>query len=198
MIALAVLIGTFVVSFVVIIIVTYYRELSNPPDLTDVQDVQQVEPMELPICTEIPVLPPDVKDIDLCHHLDYPDLDAQVAVENFLGKTGSEAEALFEENALGLMQDLMWMGPIAFCYYVAAAINYIKSPGSVDDSELDCFLGSVGFQLEYGRRAIAPVIPQLRAAVQYVIENWTKFDVDPEFYGDLRNQYDEMLKTLDA
>ena len=194
MIAIVALIGTFVVSFVVIIIVTYYRELSNPPDVTDVQDVQQIERVELPICTEIPTHPPDVKDINV-----YNTLDEQSAVDSFLGLTVSEAEALFEEeDALNLMEHLYWMGPVAFCYYVAAAINYIKCSGSVDDSEISSFLSMLGFRLEYERQAIAPVLPQLRAAVQYVIENWSKFDVDPEFYGDLRSQYNEMLKTLDA
>jgi hypothetical protein len=191
MIALATSIGLLVVYFVVIGIVTFYGELSSPPNLTD---VQRVESMELPLCIEIPTHPPDAKDINI-----YNTLDEQDAVENFLGKTVSDAEALFDENALSRMQDLYWMGPVAFCYYVAAAINYIKSACFAKDSDaINGLFGMLEFRLDDGPQAIGPVIPQLRAAVQYIIENWSKFDADPEIYGDLRSQYNEMLKTLDA
>ena len=54
-------------------------------------------------------------------------LDERDACEHFLGKNIDEAEALFREDFLCYQEDLMWMGPRAFRYYVHAAINYIHS-----------------------------------------------------------------------
>jgi hypothetical protein len=52
-------------------------------------------------------------------------LDGQNAVRNFLGKSLDEAEALFRESSITYQEDLMFMGPPAFRFYVLAAINYI-------------------------------------------------------------------------
>ena len=60
-------------------------------------------------------------------------LDEQSAVEYFLDKNLIEAECLFRDNFLYYYGYLMWMGPIAFNYYVQAAVNYLLGPDSVGD-----------------------------------------------------------------
>ena len=80
----------------------------------------------------------------------YDSLDGQRACKNFLGKNLDEAEALFRENSLHYQEDLMWMGPIAFRYYVAAAISYIQSEAAVGDSDfINCFVGLLEFRQQY-------------------------------------------------
>jgi hypothetical protein len=59
----------------------------------------------------------------------YDSLDERSACRNFLGKTLDQAEALFRESSLYYQEGLMWMGPVAFRYYIQAAINYPKRIG---------------------------------------------------------------------
>ena len=67
-------------------------------------------------------------------------LDERKACKHFLGKTVDEAVRLFEENALFYQEDLMFMGPVAFQYYVPAFVRYIDS--AVGDSDaVNCFVG---------------------------------------------------------
>ena len=54
-------------------------------------------------------------------------LDEGSACKHFLGKTLTEAEALFREASLYYQEDLMWMGPRAFQFYLPAALNDLKS-----------------------------------------------------------------------
>jgi len=55
----------------------------------------------------------------------YDSLNERVACEHFFGRSLDEAEQLFCENALLYQEDLMWMGPAAFRYYVQASARYI-------------------------------------------------------------------------
>src|SRR4051794_16209879 len=57
----------------------------------------------------------------------YDSLDERCACSHFLGKTLEDAQALFASNALAYQEDLMFMGPIAFRYYLEAAIRYIEA-----------------------------------------------------------------------
>jgi hypothetical protein len=77
-------------------------------------------------------------------------LDERSACEHFLGKSVAEAETLFRDNALYYQEDLMFMGPIAFRYYVPAFINYIRGEGSSrgDSDAINCFHGLVKFWID--------------------------------------------------
>ena len=72
----------------------------------------------------------------------YDDLDGQYAEKHFLGKTLDEAEALFRESSITYQEDLMFMGPVAFRFYVQAAINYVESESARGDSDMiSCLQG---------------------------------------------------------
>src|SRR6185436_18816876 len=89
-------------------------------------------------------------------------LDGQCAEEHFLGKNLEEAEALFREASIIYQEDLMFMGPIAFRFYVHAAINYIRSQAATGDSSIiDCFAGILEFRLEFEAHELVPVAAQL-------------------------------------
>ena len=129
----------------------------------------------------------------------YGTLDEACAVEHFLGKTLEEAEALFRENSLYYLEDLMWMGPRAFCFYVRAAINDLtSSAGTGDYDGVSSFLTAVEFRLSDEGDDITASLPDLRAAVRYILDHWASFDIDPAIYGDLREQYAALARQLDA
>jgi hypothetical protein len=124
-------------------------------------------------------------------------LDEMSAAEHFLGKTCEEAEALFRENSLAYLEDLLWMGPQAFCFYAPAAVTYLRSSaaaGSPDD--INSFIGIVEFRLQEQRSQIAPSLPSLRAAARYVLDHWEDFEVDPAIYGNLRERYGVVARQL--
>jgi hypothetical protein len=113
-------------------------------------------------------------------------LDGETACKNFLGKTLDEAEALFRENSLLYQEDLLWMGPIAFRYYVAAAMRYIQSEGSLGDPDfISCFVGILELRQQQEPAELAPISEQLIAICDYIMEHFDKFDMQGEIYGDV-------------
>jgi hypothetical protein len=145
---------------------------------------------------------------------DPDDLDGRAAVDQFLGKSLAEAEALFARG-LGL-DDLRWMSLVGFSFYVQAAIAHLKSDAAVGNWYLRLvFLPTIERQFEayesaikaanLGRRdqqllereidvSIA-VMPQVVDAVRYVIDNWSKFGQDTE-EDVTRPRYSKLLKRM--
>ena len=127
----------------------------------------------------------------------YDDLDGRWACKNFFGKTLEEAEALFRENPRR-DEDLLWMGPIAFRYYVQAAIRFIQSDeGAFQACFINGFRGTLEWRLEcQPLEELIPVAGQLAAVCRYVVEHWTKFDANEEIYGDLQLRYVALQQTF--
>ena len=124
-------------------------------------------------------------------------LDEAYAVEHFLGKSVREAEALFRENDLYYLDDLGWMGPKAFCFYVPAAIAYLMSESaSYQCDAVNFFHGKLERQLREHAEEIEPALPAIRDAVVYLLDHWEKFEINPEIYGDLRGNYEAILRDL--
>lgn len=128
----------------------------------------------------------------------HDDLDGRVACQNFYGKTLEEAEALFREN-LRRDEDLLWMGPIAFRYYVQAAIRFIQSnEGAYQAGFINGFRGTLEWRLEcQPLEELIPVAGQLAAVCSYVVEHWSKFDANEEIYGDLQLRYVALQQTFE-
>jgi hypothetical protein len=125
---------------------------------------------------------PTAKEID-----PYDSLDGQVACKNFLGKSLDEAEVLFRENSLRYQEDLMWMGPVAFRFYVTAVIRYIQSEAAAGDYDIiNCFVGLLEFRQEHESAELAPIANQLASICGYIIEQYERFDPRQEVDGDLR------------
>ena len=125
---------------------------------------------------------PTAKEINV-----YDSLDEKEACKHFLGKNLDEAEALFRENAAYYQEDLMWMGAVAFRYYVQAAIRYIESEAAIGDSGIINFFAELlEFRVEHEVKELAPVADQLATACRYIIEHFDRFDLTPENYGDVQ------------
>ncbi|MFN0134746.1 MAG: hypothetical protein ACKVS9_01365 [Phycisphaerae bacterium] len=114
----------------------------------------------------------------------YDSLDEQRAVRNFLGKDLDAAEALFRENSLYYVEDLMWMGPVAFRYYITAAIRYVHSDASSQDSSMASGLASVlEFWFEHYESELRPISVPLADVCDYVAARRSKFDLIAGYAG---------------
>jgi len=124
-------------------------------------------------------------------------LDEQHACKMFLGKTLEQAEMLFHENALFYQEDLMWMGAVAFRYYVHAFIRYIQSQESNGDSDaINCFVSLLEFRWENEPEELRPIFSELTAACRYILEDYKRFDVNAEIYGDLRLRFKDLIQQF--
>jgi hypothetical protein len=113
-------------------------------------------------------------------------LDERHACKNFLGKTLEQAEAMFRESPLYYQEDLMWMGPVAFRFYVPALINYIQSSASKGDSDIvNCFAGVLEFRLEYERPDLVPIACELTQACRYIVDHHDFYELTEGISGDL-------------
>lgn len=129
----------------------------------------------------------------------FDSLDERAAAEHFLGKSLEEAERLFEHNFLFYQEDLMWMGPTAFEFYVVAAVRYLRrvSPEAGSDA-VNTFASILEFQQEVEHDWQPSVVSEIKACLEYILSHWTTFEVDGSIYGDLRERYDRLLRLLSA
>jgi hypothetical protein len=122
-------------------------------------------------------------------------LDEISASQHFLNKTLEQAEDLFRENSAYYQEDLMWMGPRAFAFYLQAAINYLRSEHSAGDAHMiDCLHEIVVFRSDEEGFLLA--IDRINEMIDYVIDNYDKFDADKDIYGDLIGKYTELQSQL--
>lgn len=124
-------------------------------------------------------------------------LDERKACEHFLGKTLEEAKTMFHEMPLNYQEDLMWMGPVAFRFYVPAYIHYLQSPKSTGDSDsVNCFISLLEFLLECGRDNLQPIAPVLKDACVRILTDFDRYDASVEIYGDLRVRCERLITTI--
>ncbi|WP_459556122.1 hypothetical protein [Lacunimicrobium album] len=115
------------------------------------------------------------------------DLDGQKAVKHFLGKTRQQICDEIAEGYLYHTEDLMFMGPDAFCYYLPAAVNFVLSEKSLGDSDIvNGLTGTIKFRLEYGRDEIQNAFPEIIRFAKHALEHYDEFDLTPDIYSDLR------------
>src|SRR5512145_1265569 len=89
--------------------------------------------------------------------IDKNDLDAKWAFDTFLGKSFSEAEAMFQSNALYYQEDLQSMPAIPLNFYAPALIKYITSERARGDSDgASSFLRLVIWILKTNRTVLSP------------------------------------------
>lgn len=125
------------------------------------------------------------------------DLDGKCAEEHFLGKTLEQAEALIREASIIYQEDLMFMGPIAFRFYVQAAIRYIQSDAATGDPDIiNCFAGILDSRLEFEAEELVPIAAQLASICRYILEHYNRFDLTPEIYGDLCPRFQSLEQAF--
>jgi len=124
-------------------------------------------------------------------------LDGRAAQEHFLGKTFEEAERLFQENSLYYFEDLLWMGPKAFCYYFPAAAHYLKSDAGQGDADAVRSLASIIHSRIHDDGAlVSEVNPTIRDLADFVVKNRKRFDSSLSFYRVEIQAYKDILQAL--
>lgn len=127
----------------------------------------------------------------------YDSLDELAAVEHFLGKDLDQARELFQDNFLYYQEDLLFMGPRAFCFYVPAAIGYLCSAEADDDSDAaSSFCSVIEIRLDRDIARIASAIPSLRTGIQRILADFRRYRCDAEIYGDVERRYRALLRKL--
>jgi hypothetical protein len=124
------------------------------------------------------------------------DPDERNALRNFLGKTSEQAAEMFRERFILYQEDLLWMGPNAFRYYLPPALEYVCSPAADGDSD--------GVNMLYGilhlrRKEIAadPVLaPTVADAIRSIVSDFGRFRCKADIYGDLESRYRRVLVGL--
>ena len=116
------------------------------------------------------------------------DLDQAYAHNIFAGRTLEEVMPLFEQNVIERTDELRFMPPVPFRYYMIGFRDYVMSKRvfNTDHDASDaasCFLDLVLERLENARETIIPIMPDLMASVEYVACNQAKFDASVDVYG---------------
>jgi hypothetical protein len=90
------------------------------------------------------------------------DLNGEYAVQHFLGKNCDQIAVEFAAHGLSYQEDLWWMGPVAFCYYFPAAVQYLDSVQWVGDPEvLQALAMVIRFRLKHDGKSIQPTFPAI-------------------------------------
>jgi hypothetical protein len=122
---------------------------------------------------------------DICPFIE--DLDGKVALEHFHGKTLADVEILLRENSLYYLGDYLWMGPVAFRFYLPAVRSYLASETSDGDSDgVNSVLSTLELRYEQEPAEMNEARGEIRALLDVVIERYSSFAIAQEIYGDLR------------
>jgi hypothetical protein len=125
----------------------------------------------------------------------YNSLDEITACKRFLNVTLSQAEQLCRESSLDFAQDLMWIGPIAFQFYLPAAINYVESDYAIGDSDIINCLSSV-LEYRWAEPEFLAAAGDVTRLLDYVATHFEKFEVDAGIYGDLLGTYEKLCRRI--
>jgi hypothetical protein len=121
------------------------------------------------------------------------------AYDHFFGRSLEEAFALFVENALYYEEDLVWMPPPCFRFYVLAYTNYLLSESSRGDADgASCFFGLVDCRKEDISGSSELVIGEIARALEKLKggQNW--YDASEEIYGSFQDRALSCLKLIGA
>lgn len=117
-------------------------------------------------------------------------LDERWACKNFLGRSLEEAEALFRENFPYYNEDLMWMGPVAFCFYVQAAVSFLeKEKEDCDPENLHCLAATLSIHQVQHPLELTAFAPLLRDFCRSVLGRLDQYDTSSAYYFGLKEYY---------
>ncbi|WP_459556123.1 hypothetical protein [Lacunimicrobium album] len=114
------------------------------------------------------------------------DLDGQVALRNFLGKARQQIFDEFDKEGFYYTEDLMFMGSIAFCFYLTPAVDFVLTTRSRGYAGLiHAMTLTLQHRLEWDDE-IAAALPDIIRYSRYVLEHYDAFEIDPVIRGDFR------------
>jgi hypothetical protein len=125
-------------------------------------------------------------------------LDGSSAIEHFHGKTLAQAEELFAEGArdsipLTYTEDLMWMEPVGFRFYIRAAIRFALTDHATGECDfINGLAGAISLWHEQHPGEMLPCAGLLADFCSAVVEQFDRYGADPEIYVGLREQYQQL------
>ena len=124
-------------------------------------------------------------------------LDGRYAEEHFLGKDLDGAVTLFADNFLRYQEDLMSMGPVAFKFYIRAAIDYAES----DEARFDCDIArTVVLLLDHKWHYEAGHVADLRELflgyAERLIERMSSMDFQSEIDHRLKRKVERLIAKI--
>ncbi len=129
------------------------------------------------------------------------DLDLQYARKVYFGKSREEAMELFPNNPLTTVDEIRWMPPEPFRYYLSAFAAYLSRKETLKDimasDAASSFLNLVAEKLTEVPQIIAPVLPEILPVAEYVAQNQDLFEADVDIYGNFQEKY-EQIRELAA
>jgi hypothetical protein len=112
----------------------------------------------------------------------FDSLDERSAVEDFLGKSRNEAQRLFEAEDGCYWEDLVHMGPVAFRYYLPAAVAVIRSDAAVNRPDLMMsFLTVLDCLLIDETRVSKHLAIYLADVCACILDSWDKYGTSGDF-----------------
>ena len=122
------------------------------------------------------------------------DLDGRYAIRHFHGKTLAEAEELFAEGIpLTYTEDLLWMEPVGFRFYIRAAICYCLSDRATGDPDLiNGLAGTLSLWHEQHPGELVRCARLLADFCSAVVQQFDRYDADPDIYVGLRERYQQL------
>jgi hypothetical protein len=125
------------------------------------------------------------------------DLDGKVALDHFLGTSHDEAVALFADAFEIYQEDLLFMGPVAFRFYLPAAIQYADSSDAATDAYVaGTMLMVMKHRWEFDRKAIDSARDSMLRYCEGVLERLATIEVDPDVDGDLGGSFRDFVDLL--
>ena len=126
------------------------------------------------------------------------DLDGACAVANLLGKSAEEAAALLADNSIRYQEDYLWIGPVAFCYYVRALLLYLESEESAEDYDFAyTVIQLFRTRLTNDRADVAPAIPIMREFCATTSAHFTRLGFPEKYRPRLPRRIAELESTIE-
>lgn len=124
------------------------------------------------------------------------DLDREWAHRLYAGRSNEEVQVHFRNNPIEAASDLRFMPEVPFRYYMLGFRDHINA-GEFKDlnaaSAASCFIGLALNKLETQPRHIAPIMPALLPALEYVAKNQQAFNAAEHIYGSFPEIYQKIL-----
>ena len=126
------------------------------------------------------------------------DLDAKAAFDSFFGKSFSEAEALFQRNALFYQEELQSMPAGPFNFYAPSLVDYLTSERAKGDADgASSFLHMVSWILKTNPKILNPETKDvLLNAASQISKNQKFYEADVDIYGSFSEVHLEIQKLV--
>ena len=114
----------------------------------------------------------------------HSDLDREWAHDQYCGRSNEEMQHYIGNNPIEAASDLRFMPEVPFRYYMLGYKDFVMSRDvEPDPNAASCFLDLVLQKLEEQPRHIAPIMPELLSALQYVGHHQIEFQAEESIYG---------------